>query len=473
MKPHKIALLLFPGTNRYIEMYEAVKYVGMSPMLVHWNDNAVQKILSSVGVIIPGGFTYRDRGRAGLVASRNKQIMDAIREKIKHGNPFLGVCNGAQIGLEAKLVTAKNPDKLEMALARNERIKDGKILGTGFYDTWVHVKSVQPLGWHAFNLIMPKGKVLQEIVAHGEGNFQMELDTLGHLVKHNQVAFRYCDKDGNIKPDYPGNPNGSMYNIAAVTNKEGNAMIMMPHPENLDHGKPSDGMLNLIASMKKYIDLGCDLSALRGDLEGLHDQDTVELSNRMQAYKLPEHDYILEFYVTWLTTDNEGFSIGTMLNDLGYPIEDFSRQDYWKIYVKGDQRDAKQLAERIINSSEIIMTTKHDPVVCVPRESYLSWKKTGRGEGYLEEHTPERLPPGYREVQILTMEKQNLVGRSKQFNFSERLGIKEVVGVEFGKLWKPVFKMSFGDALEQVRHIEKHNHLSNPVSMTEERYDAI
>ena len=142
----KIAVILFPGTNCELEALRALKRSNMEPVLVRWNDTSVDYSKFD-GFFIPGGFSYEDRGRSGIIASKNP-LLDKIKEESDKGKPVLGVCNGAQIVLESKLIPGLDKNHVEMALAWNKRIdKDGKILGTGFYNDWIYIKNILSKSW--------------------------------------------------------------------------------------------------------------------------------------------------------------------------------------------------------------------------------------------------------------------------------------------------------------------------------------
>lgn len=218
-KPN-IAVILFPGINCEEETLLAVKSAGMNGEIVRWNSN--ENLGKYNGYIIPGGFSYEDRIRAGVISAKDA-IMLKIKEEAKRGKPVLGICNGAQVLVESGLIPGLK-DKVEMALAPNIN-----PFVSGYYCTWVYIKNI---GSCIFNRLYKKNKVIAMPIAHGEGRFTtIDKSLLKELIKNNQIIFRYCDKNGNVKDEFPINPNGAMYNIAAISNKQGNVMAMMPHPE--------------------------------------------------------------------------------------------------------------------------------------------------------------------------------------------------------------------------------------------------
>jgi phosphoribosylformylglycinamidine synthase len=161
-------------------------------------------------VVVPGGFSYGDYLRCGAIA-RFSPVMRAVQEHAAAGKPVVGICNGFQILTEA--------DLLPGALHRNE--------GLQFVCRPVHVRveNSETMFTRAFK----KGQVLTLPIAHNEGNFFAERDTVVCLEDHDRVVFRYCDADGNATDD--ANPNGSVNNIAGIINAAGNVLGLMPHPE--------------------------------------------------------------------------------------------------------------------------------------------------------------------------------------------------------------------------------------------------
>ena len=218
----KVAVILFPGTNCENETKRAVDSAGMTGEIVRWNE--IRGLENYDGYILPGGFSYEDRVRAGVIAAQDK-LMDTIHEQAKAGKPVLGICNGAQVLIETGLVPGLNGE-IQMALAPNINPRVG-----GFYCTWTYIKNGPGKTTCAFNRFLDKGEIIPIPIAHGEGRFTTkDSGLLEKLRESGQVVFRYCNKSGGIG-EFPTNPNGSLYNIAGVCNPKGNVLAMMPHPE--------------------------------------------------------------------------------------------------------------------------------------------------------------------------------------------------------------------------------------------------
>lgn len=204
----KIGVIVFPGSNCDHDAYHAMKHIMNVETEFLWHKDTDLKNIDLL--IVPGGFSYGDYLRSGAIA-RFSPIMNAVQEYVKQNRPVLGICNGFQILLEAGLLPG--------AMLHNEKLR--------FICKNVHLR-VESTG-SAFTSGFEKGDVLEIPVSHGEGNYFIDDEGLDQLKQNDQIAFRYCDSEGNITPD--ANINGSVWNIAGITNKQGNVLGMMPHPE--------------------------------------------------------------------------------------------------------------------------------------------------------------------------------------------------------------------------------------------------
>jgi len=199
----KSAVIVFPGLNRDRDMIAALtKISGTAPAIVWHQDTDLPDVDL---VVIPGGFSYGDYLRCGAIAARSP-IMDRVRERAAKGTKVLGVCNGFQILIEAGLLPG--------ALMRNQSLKfvcrEVKLEVTNA-DT-------------DFTRGYSQGQIIRCPVAHHDGNYFADTETLNRLEGENQVAFRYAEGT---------NPNGSLNNIAGILNDQKNVLGLMPHPENL------------------------------------------------------------------------------------------------------------------------------------------------------------------------------------------------------------------------------------------------
>ena len=265
-KKPNVAVIYFPGNNCEEETLRAVLTSGMDGKIVRWNER--KNVANYDGFIIPGGWAYEDRIRAGVIAAKDP-VFNIIKKEAEKGKPVLGICNGAQALVECGMIPGVK-DKVEMALAPNNN-----PFISGYYCTWVNIKNEQDKNRCAFTKFIEKNVTIPIPIAHGEGRFvTRDNELLPKLIKNKQIIFRYSTTDGKIEESFPTNPNGAIYNIAAICNKIGNVMAIMPHPERasfvrqlpdttelknksagyiLEFEKPAPGR-NIFHSMKKYIE---------------------------------------------------------------------------------------------------------------------------------------------------------------------------------------------------------------------------
>jgi len=219
----RIAVLRFPGVNCEDETRRAVLAAGADCELFRWNE--LPEMLGRFdGYVLPGGFSYQDRVRAGAIAAKD-HIVGRICEEVAAGKPVLGICNGAQVLLEAGLVPGVESGRVQMGLATN--VMPGR---DGYHTYWTHL-SVRVGGTSATGAL-ERGDVVPIPVAHAEGRFvTAEEGLIEHLFESGQIVMTYSGPGGEPAAGFPRNPNGSTRDIAAVSNPEGNVVAMMPHPE--------------------------------------------------------------------------------------------------------------------------------------------------------------------------------------------------------------------------------------------------
>ena len=206
----KSAVVIFPGSNRDRDMIAALeKITGNRPAIAWHADTDLPPVDL---IVLPGGFSYGDYLRSGAIAAR-APVMRTIAERAAAGVPVLGICNGFQILCEAGLLPG--------VLMRNASLR--------FICREVHlrVETTDAL----FTNRYAGGQVLRCPVAHGDGNYRCDDDTLARLIGEDRVAFRYVDGAGERTAI--SNPNGSIDDIAGILNARRNVLGMMPHPEDL------------------------------------------------------------------------------------------------------------------------------------------------------------------------------------------------------------------------------------------------
>src|SRR3978361_1686996 len=206
----KSAVLVFPGINRERDMARALKLAsGHEPAMVWHAETALPK--GTDLVVVPGGFSYGDYLRCGAIAARSP-VMDVVREFAAGGGLVLGVCNGFQILCESGLLPG--------ILMRNARLK------FICHDVHLRVERSDTPFTRGYNA----GQVIRVPVAHGEGNYAADKDTILRLEGEGRVLYRYCSADGEVGDTH--NINGAAQSIAGIVNERGNVLGMMPHPEN-------------------------------------------------------------------------------------------------------------------------------------------------------------------------------------------------------------------------------------------------
>jgi phosphoribosylformylglycinamidine synthase subunit PurQ / glutaminase len=196
----RFAVIVFPGSNCDIDMFHAIKDELGEEVEYVWHDQ--DSLEGFDAILLPGGFSYGDYLRCGAIA-RFSNVMKEIIKAAEAGKPVLGVCNGFQILLEAGLLPG--------AMRRNESLK--------FICKPVELKIEN--NETMFSGSYSQGEVITVPIAHGEGNYYCDEETLARLQENNQIVFTYKGE----------NPNGSISNIAGITNEKGNVLGMMPHPE--------------------------------------------------------------------------------------------------------------------------------------------------------------------------------------------------------------------------------------------------
>jgi phosphoribosylformylglycinamidine synthase I len=217
----KAAVLVFPGINRERDMARTLRLVsGRAPTMVWHAETELPQ--GTRLVVIPGGFSYGDYLRCGAIAARSA-IMQAVRAHAAKGGLVLGVCNGFQILCEAGLLPG--------VLMRNSQLK---FICRDVYLRVERSDTPFTCGYNA-------GQVIRVPVAHGEGNYIADGETIARLEGEGRVIFRYASPDGMIDPNW--NHNGAMNAIAGILNETGNVLGMMPHPENHVEASlgPTDG----------------------------------------------------------------------------------------------------------------------------------------------------------------------------------------------------------------------------------------
>ena len=204
----KFGIIVFPGSNCDADCFHVIEQVMGQEARYIWHKEP--DVTACDALILPGGFSYGDYLRTGAIA-RFSPVMSRVVDFAAQGGLVLGICNGFQILLEAGLLPG--------AMLRNRTLR--------FICKPVHLKVKNTET--PFTRTLQEHQVLRVPIAHGEGNYYCDDKTLKELENNRQIVFTYCTPEG-IEND-AANPNGSLANIAGITNKAGNVLGMMPHPE--------------------------------------------------------------------------------------------------------------------------------------------------------------------------------------------------------------------------------------------------
>ncbi len=206
MKP-RVAVLVFPGTNSEEEAVDACRDAGMDARAVLWSEPP-HELRDYQGYVIPGGFAYEDRVRAGAIAAKSNSVA-VVKEQAQRGKLVLGLCNGAQVLAEVGLLGP-------VAIAHN--------LPSGHFQCRiVDVELAVPPLRCAFTAGMAAGAMMKMAMAHGEGRFTGDPAYFDQLEKDGRIVFRFAS----------GAPNGAMRDAAGICNEAGNVLAVMPHPERV------------------------------------------------------------------------------------------------------------------------------------------------------------------------------------------------------------------------------------------------
>ncbi len=413
----RIAIIQFPGSNCESESIRAIEQAGMTAEEFLWNRNP-DDLANFDGYFIVGGFSYEDRSRSGVIASLDP-LIPYLRIESEKGKPVLGICNGAQILVETGMVPGLKEYQIGMALAVNKRVKDGKVLGTGFYNTWVNIQLATPNTASAFTRHLQQGDFIHVPVAHGEGRFIIPDTLLDEMKTKHLTTFQYCDKEGQVIPEFPINPNGSMYNLAAVSNPNGNVMAMMPHPERTENGQP------IFTSMRDYI-----AEEKRITLETLN---FTPRRNKPLQYVVPMQS--VELLTSLIITDNEAATVKQALENREIYAR-IERETHWEIEL-GDEADNEKVLKKVIASGELFNANKE----C--------------------SRTRDIVPPDTNRVSLLVRYRDDFVGQSKKQRFVE-LGLDDVKRVTKGTVWH--ISIERGNIDQIVEYIMNTNILCNPYS---------
>tara|TARA_Y100000741_G_scaffold85481_1_gene63000 strand:+ start:1825 stop:3090 length:1266 start_codon:yes stop_codon:yes gene_type:complete len=410
---NKIAIIQFPGSNTERETFMACHRVGLLPVGFLWNQ-PLEELSNFDGYIIVGGFSYEDRSRAGVIAALDP-IIKQIKVEAKSGKPVLGICNGAQILVESGMVPGLENGRVGVALTDNKRIKKNHVIGVGYYNTWANLTVSVPPNRCAFTRKLKPEESINIPLAHGEGRFIVPSELLEKMIKNKQTVYRYCDEGGNIIDEFPTNPNGSTYNLAAVCNPAGNVMAMMPHPERTSNGDV------VFSSMKDFIDNNNPISSYTLK----HDFPNDKINNYTSA------DKSQQWIIDMIITDNDAVSVNNALVSLGHDVT-LTRQTHWEIE---SSNNSDSVMNQIEDTGELYNSNKEFVSKVIKKEKTKSF---------------------------LIRQKDDILGRSKLQSLKEKFEIEEISNIKRGVIWN--LTINSGNFESIINQILETHILYNPLT---------
>ena len=229
----RFAVLVFPGTWSDHDWHHVLKNVLRQDADLIWHRES--DLSRYDAIVLPGGFSYGDYLRCGAIA-RFSPVMDAVRREAERGKLVIGSCNGFQILCEAGLLPG--------VLMRNESMQ------FRCQDVYLRVETLAT----PFTSACARGQVLMMPIAHGEGNYYAEAETIARLNAEDRVVLRYCTPEGDVTREV--NPNGSLENIAGIVNEGRNVFGLMPHPERVSEALlgGEDGLFILRSMLEAVVE---------------------------------------------------------------------------------------------------------------------------------------------------------------------------------------------------------------------------
>lgn len=390
-----IAVIQFPGTNCELETIRALERNGLRAELFRWNEK--RNLQRFDGVVLAGGFSYEDRGRSGLIASR-EPILREVEKLARRGGVVLGICNGAQILVETGLVPNFEFGKSTLALTHNHRIRKEVSVGRGFFNSWINIKPAATK-LNAFNQFAAD-TILRIPIAHAEGRFcTRDEKLLDRIFQNGQNAFVYCDDRGEVIPAFPVNPNGSVLNLAGVTNPDGNVLALMPHPERATAGDP------IFASMRTWLTGRSWKPA------------TLKIRTKTSPIRLLAKPKVnVELFVKLKIIDNEALSLSAVAKlDLVK----------WRWFGFDLTKPTIKVLAQIVRSGELLNAEKEIAIVKIGGK-FFSFDKS---QGFVA--TKFSLPQN----RVLAVERETNLDAERARSLNRTLGRKVVRDLRSGVLW--------------------------------------
>lgn len=318
---YRIGVVQLPGSNCERETKLALARVGLHAVDLLWFAD-LEDLAACDGYVIVGGFSYEDRNRAGSIAAYDR-VIQALMVQAKSGKPVIGICNGAQILVETGLVPGYLDDNGQfapaIALTPNRRACQGKLAGSGYYNTWCRIGR-QEQGAVTDSIEVP--------LAHAEGRFLLGDGVYQDLLSEGVALWQYVDDAGKVVETFPTNPNGSQYNLAAVGNFSGNVLAMMPHPERTPKGDL------VFRQLKAYLETAASFSWRTKNISitrNLHSSypSSCGLIPQAQDDEAMLHDnHTLRYFTKLIIADNEAISVELAFKKQNIDVS-MTKYRYW------------------------------------------------------------------------------------------------------------------------------------------------
>ncbi len=419
-------MLTFPGNNCETETVRALKTQGFQSEVFLWNREP-NELKNFDGVVIPGGFSFEDRGRSGIVSSQ-EPIFSTLHEMANAGTPILGICNGAQMLVESGLILSDGNTIPTLALLDNKRTNEaGEILGTGFYHSYRTLKPVNtktPFSNFSENIHIP--------IAHGEGRFTFTPEMEKEVLSKNLIVFTYVNEKGEADTHYPTNPNGSFQNAAAICNPQGNVVALMPHPERNKNGNPVFVSLWNYFQNKETVELNNETLSVT-DFENIVPQK-INKNEIVVLVRLKISDKTEKTFINVLDEDN------------------IKRREKWGFYIDSTASTEEKIKtiSRVISSGELVNLNKQWVVAKIDGEWY----------DWTDSHTFEKSDARFIEENCFIVEaKEDFKGQEKQQHLSHVLADANIQNIKYGVCWEvpaskvteyishPLFSSRVGDTI--------------------------
>lgn len=385
----RVAVIVFPGTNCEGETRRSLRNAGLAAEFVRWNER--NRLDAFDAFVLPGGFAYEDRSRAGIIAAQDP-IMENIKKAALAGKPVIGICNGCQILVESGLLPGLPNNALAGAVAMNTRVQNSRIIGTGFYHDTIYMNNVAPKGRSCITTEMEQGAVIPATVANGEGRFLFPSELLVELEERGQIIFQFCTKDGNVVNEFPITPNGAVRAIAGLCNPAGNVVAYMPHPERLEREGNS-----LFVNLRSWLE--------KPQQKPSYSLKWQPPETKINTYQPREN--ALQFYVSSIITDNAAKTVELTMKQKKFPVQ-LERQTHWEVWLT-PKADPTELTGTLVQTGELLNTNK---------ETY-------------SQTTGERP----QTVSFLIRSSEDYEGQSVAKILQDRFGMQAVEQVRKGTVW--------------------------------------